>query len=257
MVRNATHTFTPPEAQIPSPLWNLVIGVNKVHAIWRWCRHHSLYTQPKTMIQLFAGHEVSETIYSYWFLRTGAQSLLIATRILECVKAHEYLRKTYDAWCDALSGDYVAVLEVKWIETTESLLSPSTTMWGANLSAALKERIQRVVFTTLQLCAAIFLLSMKILDAVDAVTWTSESQHDAAVESVVNIGKWVEETMNNKTELLASMEKNKALVEHILQFSPYSYDSVYNGISTGIDQSNKLKKKVSGVLGPIGEWFGN
>lgn len=203
------------------------------------------------MIQLFAGHAISDGITSHWFLRCGAQALLIATRILDCVKAQKYLRNSYDAWSDSIRGDYVAIHEIKWIAKSDGIISPSTTLWASYLSASLKERIQRVVFTTLQLCVAIFALSMRIMDAIDAVTWTPESQRDAALESCVNSAKWIKEAIENKEELLEELDNNRALVEYILKVSPYTYEMVYNGISGSIDTSSNIKNRITNFFAPI------
>jgi hypothetical protein len=247
-VQNATYVFTPETSRVPRSLWTVFVVFNKIHATWRWYRRYNLYTQQQSMAQLFAGHVVDNIISETHFLRIAAQSLLIATRILECVKAQEDFCNNYGAWKRGLTGNYTISRPVRWRTEPVGPFSASTVSQMEHFGARAKERVVRVASTTSQLAKSMFFLSMKVMDTLDAINWTPEARRDAVVESFVNIGIWLDTAVNNKETLLDGLERNKRLIEHILTMTPVSYSQLHSGVSSALRNTERVHNVYQRVI---------
>lgn len=235
LVQTTSYDFTPNKFRLPPIVWTTFTALNKVHGLWRWYRRAELYSKPEHLGSLIAGHLVNWAIGNHLIVRLAAQSLLVATRILDCSQQQARLCRAGRRWTNAVKGQYPAPVYVNWDTTTTSTwLSPSTVYWWRRMGVTIWERICRIALCTFDLFKKAFRLSMNIMDVIDAFCWSPAAKNDAVCESFVNIGKWMTAIVNNKDELLEGLEKNREIIERILKGAPLTYEKLYTAVKGGI-----------------------
>jgi hypothetical protein len=206
-------------------MWHLFALVNKVHGAWRWYRKAELYTTPDRFFELLTGHFLHFVAGDLLIVRIAAQSLLIATRILECSQQQAAFCKTGSKWLLAFCSDSEEAGEQR--------------LWER---VAL--RIRAVAHYSLKLLEKGFRLSMGILDALDALCLNPHASCDAMQESIVNIVKWIDAVVENREQLLSKVDRNRQIIERLLERSSLSYDQFYAALSRTIEGTRAVQKKV-------------
>lgn len=121
-------------------------------------------------------------------------------------------------------------------------------------AATVWERICRIAYCTFDLFSRIFVLSMSIMDVIDAFCWSPATKNDAVNESFVNISKWMSTIVENKENLLEGLTENKGLIERLLKYSPVTFDQLYSGVSSALDKTeviHNIVQKISNIGGGI------
>lgn len=247
-VQSSTYDLTPGPLRLPPVVWTTFAALNKVHGLWRWYRRIELYRQPDNLMQLLGGHIIDKVVGKAYVLRVAAQCLLVATRILECVQQQAEVCRCGKVWWNAIKGHYPKNTEIKWEDSgTYAYLSPSTVHWFKMKGHMLWARIERVALLTLNLFKEAFKLSMTIMDVIDVFCWSPETSNEGVRESFVNITKWMDTAVNNKDELLAGIQNNRDLIERLLKKSPFTYEQLYQGVSSTLDGTEILAKGIKKV----------
>lgn len=114
LVQTTTYDYTPAGLRMPPIVWAVFTGLNKVHGLWRWYRRADVYRKPENLANLAAGHIVNWLIGDMLIVRIAAQSLLVATRILDCAKQQAGLFRAGRKWIDAIKGHYPAPVRIEW-----------------------------------------------------------------------------------------------------------------------------------------------
>jgi hypothetical protein len=235
---------TPLSSRMPRIGWQLFGLLNRGHAIWRYYRKIELYQTPGKFFELAAGHAVRFVAGDILIVRLAAQALLIATRVLECVQQQAAFCREGRKWKTALSGVYPQ--RVRYFAGRQNRfgwLSPSFVCSVKSRYAWIVARVQKMAHHTFKLFKRLFRLSMGMLDAMDALCLNPQTSQDAVNECVVNLVKWVDAIAKNKEELLCGLERNKEVIQRLLEYSKVNYEQFYAGVLKTVQGTEVLRKK--------------
>ncbi len=246
--QTTAYDLTPTAWRLPPAIWTVFTGLNKVHNIWRWYRRAELYRQPDNLFQLFTGHIVNMVIGDSLLLRVAAQSLLIATRLLECAQQQAIVTDTAYEWWVALKGNYPKPLSISWDNCKGfGLFSASTVYWWKISTLAIYHRVHRVALLTWNLCVESFKLSMAIMDVIDVFYWSPTVKNEAINESFINLSKWLDNLVNNKEELLSGLHSNQTLIEKLLASTPFSYTQLEAAVTKTLNTTEMIHTQVKNI----------
>lgn len=241
LVRSTAHDLTPSPLQLPPFVWSVFTAVNQVHGLWRWYRRAQLYTNPNNFAQLLAGHAVNLIFGDSLLLKIAAQSLLIATRMLECSQQQASLCREGKRLLEAMKGHYPKPVEMSWIDRQpNSWVSPSSAFGWKVTYLNIRNRITRVALIALNLCKKAFTFSMSLMDAIDAFYLSPATSNEGINESFVNIIKWLDTIVENKESLLQGLKDNKSIIEKILKGSPFQYDQLENAVAKTLEKTEAI-----------------
>lgn len=246
-VQATTYESTPIHLRMPRPVWHLFTLVNKVHAGWRWYRKVELYKTPGKFFQLLAGHALHFLAGDLLVVRIAAQSLLIATRVLECTQQQGSLCKEARKWSAAVRAPDSINFRMRKSRRRVYWISPSSFYFLEHSIECLLLRIQKIAHHTFKLFIRVFRLSMGMMDVMDVLCLNPQSSHDAMNESVVNLIKWIDAIVENRKELLAGIKGNRQIIQRLLENSPLTYEQFYEAVSRTIQGTRAIQKKVNAL----------
>jgi hypothetical protein len=239
LVQTATYDTTPAALRLPSPLWTAFALLNKAHSVWRWIRRIELYRNPENLAQLLAGHVVNFALGDVLLLRIAAQCLLISTRVLECVQQQTTVYHAGKRWIAAIKGDYP--------KPTQNIWDTHYATRGETVKSCLKNRMERIVRSTLSLFKHTFILSMCLMDAVDAFCLSPFTRNEGINEGFVNAIKWLDTLTENKEELLQGLVDNQPIIEKILAKSPFTYKQLHDGVERTLERTETIALKAKNI----------
>ena len=250
--------------QIPA-LWLAMCftPLDKVYWFWRKYRVAEVYIDPNNTVDLMAGHVVQFFIGEKPLVGAIAQSVLIATRILDTVKAQNSFWKACYRWKDAFLGRALELQKPTWIRDVKtSLLSPSTIIWWKSVVQNVAFRIKLLAIQTFLIFRNLFLLCMKMIDVQKTLYLSEANQDESWRELFVNLGKLMKEVsrlIKNEEMIQHSLRNNKRLFENILAGPGkiFSVDGLMEVVSDGLQKAKKIcqvydafdiKKSEAGIL---------
>lgn len=242
-VQTTAYEATPPSLRLPRFAWHLFSMINKVHGAWRWYRKVELYTTPDRFFELLAGHVLHFVVGDLFIVRIAAQSLLIATRILECSQQQAAFCRTGKKWLRAFSSPEYQYAHSPLIKG-KKWISPSSFCWWRQIGADFAARVQAIVHFSFKLFERGFRLSMSLLDALDAICLNPHTAQDAMQESVVNIMKWIDAIVENRQELLKRVGENRQIIERLLEKSSLTYEQFYAALVKTIQGTRAVQQTV-------------
>lgn len=252
-VQTTAYDLTPPSLRLPPAIWEIFTGLNKVHNLWRWYRRAELYQQPDNLFQLFTGHLVNIAVRDSLLLRVAAQSLLVSTRLLECSQQQIRLKESARELVGALIGRYPKPVSIAWEKGMSYFgLSATTVYWWKTRGLSIYQRIQRIALLLSNVILESFLLSMKIMDVIDAFSWSPMIRNDAVNELFVNLTNSFENLVNNKEELLLGLTENQSTIEYLIKTTPFTYKQLLGAVENTLDTSQTIHqnmKKISNIGG--------
>lgn len=218
LVQSTASELSQPKVQLPNPVMMAFKAVHRVHRMWRWVRMGKIYSNPDNFLKLAAGHGLNFAFGDSVLLRISAVSVLIATRIFECVEQHGKLEKAWGKVVDSFKNRHPWPIKIKW-ETRASnrWISPSSVTWWRYHAADICHRTQRVALSLWNLCKQIFILSMRIMDATETFSLSPSTRNEGINQLFVNGTKWVDRLSENKDLLLKGLQANEAVIEKILK----------------------------------------
>jgi len=254
-VRTTTYEMTPAHLRLPPVLWTVFTALNQVHGIWRWYRRIELYRNPDNLVQLLAGHAVNILIGDTLLLRIAAQSLLVATRLLECTRQQSAVFRSGRAWIGSLKEEYPLPSVAKWDkDSLNSWLSPSSKYWWKRKGLYIEAKVHKVSLNSFKLLKNIFKLSVSMMDVIDALSWSPSARFDGVTESFVNITKWLNAIVENKEGLLTGITENKVIIVYLLKNSPFTYEQLVSGVTKAVEKTERIQeniKRISNIGGGI------
>ncbi len=248
IVNATSFACVPIDCQLSSPLSSLFFIVNRIHQVWWWIRRKEVYANPDNFLKLMAGQGINWFAGNTAFVRVIAQTVLVSTRILECVEEQIAIYKEAERCWEALAeSPSFLTPRVKWIKAQKgSILSPSTRLYWKKVGAKTRVRVIRIFTTTLLIIKRLFILSMRTMDAIAAFSYTPSTQHEAVGEFFINCSKWVELLLNNKMIMIKSLKNNEKIIRMLLEKlnSPLTYEQLYNGIEGTLELTEQLDQQV-------------
>ncbi|MBA3816135.1 MAG: hypothetical protein H0X29_06380 [Parachlamydiaceae bacterium] len=260
-VRNTAYEITTPQCRLPGCVWSALTSLNQVHSVWRWYRRAALYRNPDNFSQLLTGHAINFVFGESTILKIAAQSLLIATRLLECARRQASLYHEGARLIQAIKGHYPSPIDVPWIEHSSFFLfSPSSVHGWKVFSLSLWDRTSRSIYIITRIFLKTFTLSMCIMDTIDAFYISPTTKNEAITESCLNIILWLDTLVDKKEALLQGISENKEIIEIILKGSPFTYSQLEASISSALttteaiqQQAKKITSIGNGCLVEIGK----
>lgn len=214
-VLNATQTHSS-NTPIPKCLWVLFRLINKVHRVWRWFRHASVYSNPDNFSGLITGHIVSFIFEKSRALRVAAQVVMICRHLLECIEQMKVIAQAYKDWINAIKGNYQSKVKITWEKSESSCLPPSLMHSIRTKFHKCIERIVKVAVATFYMIKSLFVLSMYIMDAIEAFSMSPEKSSESRNQFFVN-GKFVlDAILEKQRDLVKTIDENKELIQDIL-----------------------------------------
>lgn len=257
-VYQTTYNFSESVLGLPKPALRLFNVVHELHGIWKWLRLGKTYTNPENFAGLIAGHGIHLAFGDSALLRVSGACLLIARRILDCVKEKKKLERSWKKLENAWNGKYLKPVKCSWqVRSAGSSVSASTAVWWKMQFKTLWERIKRIVICFLQVCKHVFLLSMKIMDTIDAFSFDSRTTDEGVQQIFINGKICVDKLVENKEDLVKGLKENKSLIEKILQgvYLPVTADELIYTASKGLDRVEEVHNTIQKVNKCTGEFF--
>lgn len=259
LVDTTAKSATPDTAQIPGVVQVLFTPLHYVHRLWRWYRKAEIYSNPENFVGLLGGHLLNFFAGDSVVLRVAAQCVFIATRILECIQQKIVICHAYKKLKEACQGTFAYHPPCQWIKETnislsESLVSASTLNWIRLTAKTLSGRIQRIALCILRLLKEIFILSMRVMDAIESFSLSPTTRNDSLNELFVNGTRSLDILVENKQSLLSGLKDNKEVISSILQGLNPQYN--VNDLIAGVSKTMKVVETVHSGVKAINSFCG-
>lgn len=257
LVDSASSDLNPVKLTLPPPLLFACAAIQKTHRLWRWYRRGKLYARPDNFLKLAAGHGMCYAFGDSTLLRLSAISLLIATRILEAVEQKTKLQKSWERLTWAWHGHYETPLAVSWeARGAPGLLSISTVIWWKTNGCLLYIRIERIALCTFKVGKEAFILSMKVMDAVDTFSLSPANGNEGMDEFFVNGSLWMDRMVENKELMIEGLKANSLLIDKILQgiHSPFNSQQLIAAAVQALDTTAAAQKATDKACTSAGDF---
>ena len=223
VVQSTLRELSPSGVMLPHPLLATFSLLHKVHRTCRWVRRVRAYSQ--NCLKVAAGYGLNLCGGDSLLLRVSAVFVMVATRILECVRQQLKLQNSWEKWVDAFRGNYSLPEKIIWNKKASvNFLSESTVSWWRYQGKKLYERIYLILIRTFQLVKNAALLSVRIADAIDdaieAFSLSPTAVNNGVTEFFLNSSQWAEKLVQNKDLLVEGLAANKKVIETILKGIP-------------------------------------
>lgn len=222
---------------IPSPLMAFVYGINRIHGLWRWHRRaDDLYRSENSLHQLLAGHSLQWLVGQRLIVKIAAQVVLVVRRLTDLVAQQRRLAASYRDWKQAITWQYQPPL-MTWNATA---LPTSYTKLRIKITLhRLTHRLYRIAITTFYLIKDAFLLSMRMLDQVEAMSLNPATREAAVNELFLNSSRLMDQLSKDKPLLLKELRENKTIVQYLLDKMnlKYTAEDLAKVIESTIDKA--------------------
>lgn len=226
-------------------------AVHRVHQLW-WCHQRKeVYSNPDNFVQLMAGHTIYSIAGNNFVIRAAAQAVMISTRIMECLDEQAALcRETELLWQGVAGTEAFLPKKVKWERNQDSnFFSPSTRMYWRHKGAGATVRFFRVVRSTLLIIRRLFILSMRVMDAIAAFSYNAATEHEAVGEFFVNCSKWIDLLINNNKKMLTTLKNNRIVMASVLKSmnAAITVEELIDSVEKAFNITEPVNDNVKGV----------
>jgi hypothetical protein len=255
LVRSATFELSSTPYVLPAGARIAFLALHRIHRIWRWIRLGNVYRDPNNFAQLAAGHGLNYMLGDSAMVRLSAISVLIASRILHSVDEFEQLQRSWVQLKDAFNNHYAAPVNCSWSQP-HGLFSLSTVIWIKTNGKSLIIRVQWIAIGLFKIGKHSFLLSMRLVDAIEAFSLSPAIRNEGINLLFVNSGTCLTKLNDNKDLLLDSLESNKEIIEKILQGlgSLLTAEQLIKTVSSSLESAGTLQRRAKTVNQSVGEF---
>lgn len=255
IVNTATVELSSTKSVLPTPARFAFLAFHQLHRFWRWIRLGNIYKDPNNFAQLAAGHGINYLIGDSVLLRISALSVLIATRILHAVSEYEKLQDSWVRMKDAFCNHYATPIRCNWDQKSGSF-SLSTVVWIKTSTKDIICRIRMIAIAIFRVGKHAFLLSMRLIDAVESFSLKPEIREEGINLMFVNTTSCLSHLVSNKDFLLESLESNEEVIDKILsglgsQLTAYA---LIDTVDSALDKAQSVDRKVTTVNEHVGEF---
>lgn len=176
-------------------------------------------------------------------MRAFGMAVLIPTRILQCVEQQNQLHCACKNWVSAIKGKTLIKDKSEWKRHCGwGWVSVSTVIWLHNQGKTLILRIQQVAICTLQVGKHVLILSLRVMDMIEALSFSSTAEEEGVKELCVNVKQLKQNFVANKGLLIRALKENKALVARIVKIlhSSRSADQIIENAESLFNNVAKL-----------------
>lgn len=235
------------ETLFPTPAEAFFKGFLWVHDKWKWIRLGEIYSDKNKFLHIAAGEGLYRLAGKSSIVRAGALTLLIATRILHCVKEYEKLQQACKEMFYAFDNTFPPPIECDWNqETYGNTFSISTVIWIKTTTQTTIIRIQRVAIAIFHIGKHTFLLVMRLADAAESFSFSPEVKKEGVRFLFVNISDWITNLSENRGLLLEGLRSNQELIDTVLQGvdSKMDAEQLIQSIDSMIDKIEEIDQSV-------------
>lgn len=230
-----------------SYFWDQIFqGVHKVHFVWKMFEKATVYTNPDNFLKLAAGHSIQWLAGDNFFVKLAAGSVLIATRILECVREQLFLLKEIKKLSETAFDNAHLYKRTPWVKPGDTVfLSPSVTHSFQSFFGAFFRTVARIFGHLVEICKRLFTLSMRMMSAAEAFSFDPQALKEGTQEFFVNLGRCYEALTENRELLVGFLKENKAVIEIVLQSSQseHTYQKILSNIEDTVATGEKTLRK--------------
>lgn len=255
IVNKATLELSTTQSVLPVPAKIAFLAFHKLHRIWRWIRLGNIYSDPNNFAHLAAGHGLNYVIGDSALVRISAISVLIATRILHTVREYEKLQDSWLRMKDAFQCHYETPVRYNW-DQKSGFFSLSTVIWFKTTTKSVILRIQVVAIAIFKVGKHFFLLSLRLVDAIEAFSLKPEIREEGINLMFVNTSTCMSHLVNNKDFLLESLESNQKVIEKVLEGlgSQLTVETLIDTVESALEKAGSFHRSVNTVNEHIGEF---
>lgn len=253
VVQSTLRELAPEGLALPHPFTAAFSLFHQLHRTWRWVRRVQVYSQ--NCLKVAAGYSLNLQCGDSLMMRVSAVFVMVATRILECIRQQIKLQHSWEKWVIALKGTYTVPTKVVWNKKASSaFLSESTVSWWQHQGKRLFERISFIFIRTFQLIKNAFLLSLRIADAIDdaieGFSMNPSAINNGINEFFLNSSEWINKLVENKNLLIEGLVTHKKVIDTILKGLPMgiSADQMIKSAEEALGTVAKIHTTVEGAV---------
>ncbi len=236
--------------KVPKPAWCIFKIVHCIHRTWSYYRRAKIYKNPNNFAHLALGHTVNVTIGDLTSVKVAAQWVYIASRILAAIDQYEVLYQACREIGNAFMGRYPKTIVRPWVKNS-SCFSPSFLNGIKRIFVRTAERIKRIAVSIFNMFKHIFILSMCLMDSINAFYYTDHTERVSEV--FVNAKGTIEGLMKTQEALLEQLKNNQKTIETI--FEKLKLPNKFSDLTSAIEENIKKTQTVQSVLN-AGNGFG-
>lgn len=229
-IRSLLLDATPESEKFHPIIWKGFLVFHMGHKLWHFHRKAKTYTNPENLLNLVAGHTLSHFVGNNKAVRIAARCILVAARLQECVKEQAAIQEEARKVWDAILGRHL--YHLYGLKNQEEEIR--------------RVRLERICFHLAEMFRRIGLLSLKIMDVVEAFQFGPATQKEAVEELFVNIGQCVDEIVDNKEKLRTFLEDEKELVKKVLD--AMQFDCTVEQLQNYLETSTHVVEQVHNAI---------
>jgi hypothetical protein len=163
------------------------------------------------------------------------------------------LQNSYEKFKNSYRDEYVKVINYELVKS--EIWSPSTLSGIKYNLLKCIEKIRRIFSSIFILLKETFVMSMRMVDALEMFYLSPDSRDDATNEFFVNGSELLDKLEENREVLLKGLNKAKPIIDEILNNigSSYTADEFIEYSSDALETVADTHAKVQEVTGPLGK----
>ncbi len=233
-------TGTP--VSLPLPFMIVFSAFNRVHHLWRWYKRAEIYSNPNNFLALAAGHAVNALAGDKIPVKLPVLCVLVAQRILMVVDQTFRMQECFRKLKNAFRDEYSKTYSYKVVKNENKYHLKRTT-----------EKIKRIVTSLLLIFKEAFILSMRMIDAIEIFYMNPDTMNDGVGEVFVNAKQVLEKLERDKKELQNALINSKPVIEKVLKAigSPFNANDFIDISSDALDKAAVISKISNETTGPV------
>lgn len=257
LVRTTTVELSSTTSLIPTAAQIAFSVFHRIHRFWRWIRLGQIYSDPNNFAQLAAGHGVNYLLDKSILIRISAISVLIATRILHCVDEYEKLQNSWLKMKQSFSNQFPTIIDCSWDQgTAKGFFSVSTVIWIKTTTKTILSRIQWVAICIFKVGKYAFLLSMRLVDTVEAFSLNPSIRNEGINLLFVNSSTCMSKLVDNRDLLLKSLESNQEVIQKVFEGlgTKLTTEQLTQTVEAALEKTGSFHRSTRTVNQHIGEF---
>lgn len=235
------------QSQDTSFFWEQAFdALHKVHVVWKGIEKLTIYGNIENFHKLLAGHSLQWVAGDNIFVKIAAASVLIATRIMDCVKEELLVLKEVRRLYDACFDTTYLTPNPRWSKPTDyTFLSPSCSYTLRSFLRSFIHQLLRLIGLIIRIVKHLIVLSLKMMSAAESFSLDPEVIKEGTREIFVNLEKCQKLLMENKELLLDFLKEYQTIVEKILDFmgAGYTYNILVSKLESSIREERPSRNE--------------
>lgn len=211
----SANTSSSATASLPRPLHLLYAGFYRVRLLWSGWRKAKIYANRNNFYALACGHGLNCIAGDRAIVRMSAIAVVIAHRIMMFMDQLFQMQDRVGKLRNSFRDEYSKVIKYEHVKS--SVLSPSTLSEAKWRLKSCIEKIKRIAINLLMIIKDTFVLSMRMIDAIEAFYMSPDTRDQGVNELFVNWGELVDTLEDNQENLQKSLKKCQPIIDEFLE----------------------------------------